>query len=120
MAEKWELSYGCHWNSSLGHFECHGLNAQGRIRCSHYWHPGHEDPTKREPNHHPKCPIGKMMEMKKRVREMKVVVDEAVAPTEIRVSDPLVAEWLQGDGDAFRERVYKEAGYCVGHHSNNR
>lgn len=119
MAEEWELSYGCHWNNSLGHYECHGLNTPTRIHCPHRWSPG-EPAAKREPEHARKCPVGKMMKMRKQVLGMKVVVDRTVAATEIRVNDPLVAEWLRGDGDTFRKRVYREAGYCTGHKSGKR
>ncbi len=120
MAEEWALRYGCHWNNSLGHYECHGLATATRRLCPHTWQPAWENPTKTELNHDPKCPIGKMVAMKKRVYGMKVVVDQTVGSSEIRVSDPLVAEWLQGDGNAFRKRVYKEADYCVGHQSDKR
>ena len=115
MAEEWELTYGCQWNPSLGHWECHGLDTTAKRVCLHTWTPRWEEPAKAKLNHDPKCPVGKMLSMKKLVNGMAVIVDPSVPPNEIRVADPMVAKWLQGDGDAFRKRVYKEAGYCVGH-----
>lgn len=120
MAEEWMLCWGCHWNSSLGMWECHGLNKEGRIGCPHAWMPRSGVPNPEKPSHDPKCPVGKMMAMLAKVRKMRVVVDGSLAPDEIRVSDPMVAEWLEGDGRLFRNRVYKEAGYCVGHGSEHR
>lgn len=117
MVEEWLLVYGCEWNQSLGHWECHGLNKDGEIGCPHTWTPRFGCPDK-ESRHDPRCPVGKMAAMQARVRKMKVVVDLSLAPDEIRVSDPAVAEWLEGDGRLFRSRVYKEAGYCAGHDRN--
>ncbi len=118
MANEWMLSWGCEWNNSLGQWECHGLNNEGRIACLHRWMPRTGVPNPEGPEHDPKCPVGKMLAMLARVRKMKVVVDASLAPDEIRVSDPMVAEWLEGDGRRFRSRVYKEAGYCVGHEAH--
>lgn len=116
MAKEWELTYGCQWNQSLGHWECHGLDTSLGILCPHTWGPNtYGRASKCEPNHDPNCPVGKMLAMKQRVNGMKVIVDRSVPENVIRVADPLVAEWLRGDGDAYRKRVYKEAGYCVGH-----
>ncbi len=118
MADELMLSWGCVWNSNLGMWECHGLENRGsRFQCPHSWQPwpGVEPDV---PPHDPKCPIGKMMAMLVQVRNMKIVVDPSLAPNEIRVSDPMVAEWLEGDGRRFRNLVYKEAGYCVEAHES--
>lgn len=114
---EWQLVFGCDWNPSLGHWECHGLDKVGEIRCPHIWTPRWGCPEK-ESRHDKRCPVGKMAAMLSRVRKMKVVVDSSLSPDEIRVADPMVAEWLEGDGRKFRSRVYKEAGYCGGHESS--
>lgn len=120
MAEEWMLLFGCEWNPSLAHWECHGMDRPEKRGCLHTWTPRWEEPAKAKLDHDPQCPVGKIVAMLARVRKMKVVVDASLAPDEIRVSDPFVAEWLEGDGRRFRTRVYKEAGYCAGHEIHER
>lgn len=115
----WELNYGCHWNNSLGQWECHGLGGKCRWRWSGSdrrpgpkdWSPRHDRPLA---DHHAKCEIGRSLAMRKRVRYMKVVVDSTVGRDEIRVADPTVAEWLTKDGEAFHRRVEREAKLHLG------
>lgn len=117
---EWELSYGCHWNTSLCQWECHGLDG----KCSWQWTPGcapERSPKDWTPRcnlplakHHAKCPIGRALAVKKRVRNMRVIVDPDLAKDEIRVPDPAVAEWLAKDGEDFHRKVRREAETFLG------
>ena len=87
MAEIWEMEFGCQWNEPAYRYEC------PTPKCPHHWKPAFPGPDM-APSHDSSCPVGKKLAFRRQIMSMEVVVDEQVRPEEIRVSDPVIAQWL--------------------------